>query len=199
MEHLNHTLFLIINAPLHPSAAMLAFATFWAEHFILLMAPAFVLAWLRGTQAIRIALLQASGATLAALAINQLIGMAWQHPRPFMIGEGHTWLAHVADSSFPSDHLTVIWAVAFSLLWRPVTRKAGMALALLGLPVAWARIYLGVHYPLDMPGAAMVAYCSAALLFLAPPQRYLARTVAFATRIHRHLFARWIARGWIRN
>ena len=38
-------------------------------------------------------------------------------------------------------------------------------LALLGLPMAWARIYLGVHFPLDMVGAALVAVLSAWLCF----------------------------------
>lgn len=33
-----------------------------------------------------------------------------------MIGLGHTLITHAADSSFPSDHLTLLWAVAFSFL-----------------------------------------------------------------------------------
>jgi undecaprenyl-diphosphatase len=80
---------------------------------------------------------------IAGLLINQIIGLAWLHPRPFMIGLGHTLIPHVADSSFPSDHLTLWWAVAFSLALQRGPRIAGVALALLGVPIAWARIYLG--------------------------------------------------------
>jgi undecaprenyl-diphosphatase len=29
-------------------------------------------------------------ASVAGLLINQIIGLAWSHPRPFMIGLGHT-------------------------------------------------------------------------------------------------------------
>ena len=82
-----------------------------------------------------------------------------------MIGLGNTLIPHVADSSFPSDHLTLLWAVALSFLMHQRPRFAGVFLALLGLPMAWARIYLGVHFLLDMLGAALVAGISAWLCF----------------------------------
>jgi undecaprenyl-diphosphatase len=49
------------------------------------------------------------------LLINQVIILLWQHPRPFVIGLGHTYLAHAADSSFPSDHLTLLCIPVSSL------------------------------------------------------------------------------------
>jgi len=59
---------------------------------------------------------------------------------------------HAATGSFPSDHLTAQRVFA-GLLWLdPRTRRWGMVVALPGLPMAWARIYLGVHYPGDMMG-----------------------------------------------
>jgi membrane-associated phospholipid phosphatase len=48
------------------------------------------------------------------LAINQAIGLVWQHPRPFMAGIGHAWISHATDSSFPSDHTTVSFGVALA-------------------------------------------------------------------------------------
>ena len=136
----------------------------------------------------------ASGA--AGLLVVQLIGLVWQHPRPFMMDLGHTLIPHAADSSFPSDHLTLLWAVAFSFLAHQRTRLAGLALALLGLPVAWARIYLGVHFPLDMVGAAAVAaLCTWLCLRHA---RWLVEPVfQVASAIYHRLFAPLIRRGWI--
>ncbi|WP_421377146.1 phosphatase PAP2 family protein [Paraburkholderia sp. DD10] len=78
-----------------------------------------------------------------------------------MIDVGHTFIPHVADSSFPSDHLTLWWATVFSVLMQQGPRRAWSALALLGISIAWARIYLGVHFPFDMLGAAVVAALSA--------------------------------------
>ena len=115
-----------------------------------------------------------------------------------MIGLGHTLIPHAADSSFPSDHLTLLWAVAFSFLMHRSLRLAGMALALLGLPVAWARIFLGVHFPLDMVGAALVAVLCA-LLALREVRLYLPAAYSLAIRLHGHLFGNLIQRGWVRK
>jgi undecaprenyl-diphosphatase len=68
-------------------------------------------------------------------------------------GVGQAWISHAATGSFPSDHLTVQWVLAGMLLLNRRTRAWGAGIALLGLPMAWARIYLGVHYPGDMLGA----------------------------------------------
>lgn len=164
MEGLNQALFLMLNAPAHPSPLLLALARGLAEWIVWLVPLLLTLGWSRGDERLRKLLLGATASGLTGLLINQLIGLFWQHPRPFMIGLGHTFLRHGPDSSFPSDHLTLIWAVAFSLLSHPRFRAAGRFLVLLGLPVAWARIYLGIHFPLDMAGAALVALVSARLV-----------------------------------
>ncbi|RII25086.1 MAG: undecaprenyl-diphosphatase [Geobacter sp.] len=164
MEQMNQALFLMLNAPSHPNPLLLATAQGMAEWIVWLIPLMLTVGWLRGDEPRRRLLLEATASGLAGLLINQLIGLLWQHPRPFMIGLGHTFLSHVPESSFPSDHLTLIWAVAFSLLSHPRLRAAGRFLVILGLPVAWARIYLGVHFPLDMAGAAMVALVSARLI-----------------------------------
>lgn len=115
-----------------------------------------------------------------------------------MIGLGHTLIPHAADSSFPSDHLTLLWAVAFSFLMHSSSRVAGLALALLGLPVAWARIYLGVHFPLDMVGAAMVGGLSAWLAFR-EVRMYLPAAYLLTLSVHRSLFRKLIQIGWVRK
>ena len=196
MEDFDHALFLWLNAPEHPHALLLAVATFFAEYAIWVVPVLIGIGWLRGSEHTRKVLLEATASGLAGLLINQIIGLIWQHPRPFMIGLGHTFIPHAADSSFPSDHLTLLWAVAFSFLMHRRPRLAGMTLAVLGLPVAWARIYLGVHFPLDMLGAALVAALSSWLAFR-EMRFYLPPTYSLATRIHRILFGKLIALGWV--
>ena len=198
MEDLNHALFLWLNAPEHPSTLLLAIATFFAEYAIWTLPAIIGIGWLRGSEHTRKVLLEATASGLAGLLINQIIGLVWQHPRPFTIGLGHTLIPHAADSSFPSDHLTLMWAVAFSFLMHRSPRLAGMALAFLGLPVAWARIYLGVHFPLDMVGAALVAALSAWLTFR-EVRLYLPATYNLALQLHRILFGKLIQMGWVRK
>ena len=198
MEQLNQTLFLLLNAPAQPNASTLALAIFFAQYAIWVIPAAVGFGWLRGNERTRKLLLEATASGVVGLLISQIIGMAWLHPRPFMIGLGHTFLAHAPDASCPSDHLTLLWAVAFSFVAHRRARMVGLALALLGLPVAWARIYVGVHFPLDMAGAALVAAmsawlaCHGALWFMAPAYHGV-------TRIHQHLFAPLIRRGWVRR
>lgn len=161
MEKFNHTLFLFLNAPAEPSVFLLSFAKIMAEQIIWAVPLVLLAGWLFGTESTRKQMLAATASGLLGLMINQVIGLAWYHPRPFEIGLGHTMIAHATDSSFPSDHLTLMWSVACSFLLHEKMRIAGVLLALLGLPVAWARLYLGVHFPLDMAGAAFVAVLSA--------------------------------------
>jgi len=196
MENPNYALFLWLNAPENPTTLLLAVAGFFAEYAIWVIPVLIGIGWLRGNEHTRKILLEATASGLAGLLINQLIGLVWQHPRPFMIGLGHTFMPHAADSSFPSDHLTLLWAVAFSFLMHRRPRLAGMMLAVLGLPMAWARIYLGVHFPLDMLGAALVAALSAWLAFR-EVRLYLPPTYRLVTRIHRILLGKLIALGWV--
>ncbi|MDR3428255.1 undecaprenyl-diphosphatase [Silvimonas sp.] len=195
MEELNQALFLWMNAPAHPSAGTVLCATVLADYLIWLVPLLLVICWLCGNASTRCFATEAATAGLLALGLNQLIGLVWQHPRPFMIGVGHTLIQHVADSSFPSDHLTLLWAVAFSLALHPHLRRIGVALALTGLPVAWARIYLGVHFPLDMLGAAIVAALTAALC--RQPQRLMSWLFQWVEQCYRFVGQPLIRRGWI--
>jgi len=198
VENFNQTIFLMLNAPEHPGSLLLTIATLLADYAIWVVPFTIGLGWLRGGEHTRKILLEATVSGLAGLLMNQIIGLAWQHPRPLMIGLGHTLIPHAADSSFPSDHVTLLLAVAFTFLKHRSLRMAGLSLALLGLPVAWARIYLGVHFPLDMVGAALVAMLSAWLAFR-ERRRYLPITYSIAQRVHRICFGKLIQMGWVRE
>jgi undecaprenyl-diphosphatase len=159
MEALNTQLFLLLNAASGLHGAQLWVATALAEWVIWLIPLGLTSLWLLGEPSDQRAAVKALLAALLVLGLNQLIGLAWFHPRPFMLGIGHSYLAHVADSSFPSDHVSLLCAVGLAL-WTSASvwakRLAALLLAVTPL-VAWARIYLGVHFPLDMLGALAAA------------------------------------------
>ncbi|MEO6145490.1 MAG: undecaprenyl-diphosphatase [Sulfuriferula sp.] len=159
LEHFNTQLFLLLNAPAGLHGMSLWAATAIAEWLIWLVPTGLTALWLFGKINDQRAAVKALAAGLIALGVNQLIAMVWFHPRPFMAGIGHTYLAHAADSSFPSDHVTLLITVGLAL-WTSdsisARRFAGVLLAISPI-VAWARIYLGVHFPLDMVGALGVA------------------------------------------
>lgn len=198
MESLNQSLFLHLNAGAHPALWTLIVSSFLAEVAIGLIPVMLLLGWLRGTDSTRKVMLEAVASGTLAIVFNQLIDLVWQHPRPFMIGLGHTYLAHAADSSFPSDHLSLWWAVSFTLLLHRGTRLVGSAMSIAGLSVAWSRIYLGVHFPLDMVGAAVFAFVSASLCMLG--RMWLIDPIfPWAAALHRKLFGPLISRGWVQE
>jgi len=114
MEEFNQSLFLLINASTHPSTLLLNSAMLCAEALIFLIPGGLLLGWFRGGEQTRKLMLEAVACGIVGLSISMLFGVFWQHPRPFMIGLGTNFLAHSPDSSFPSDHLTLQWSVAFS-------------------------------------------------------------------------------------
>lgn len=171
MEGLNDSLFLMINAPLHPAAWTVTLAVLLANWAVPAIVLGFVALWIRAPARHRPALVTATLAMLAGEGCNQLAGMLVLEPRPFMAGLGHTLIAHVPDNSFPSDHATFVWCLGFSLIAvaRGRLRVAGWGLAGIGLGVAWARVYLGVHFPADMAGSAAVSLAMAGLAPVASP------------------------------
>ena len=198
MELWNTELFLLLNASDPPNYFARLLAVLLADYAIFLVPLMLVFGWLRGDASRRMLMLEATASGLFALLINQAIGLVWQHPRPFMVGLGHTLITHVADSSFPSDHLTLLLAVALSFMISARSLICGAVLLTLALPMAWARIYLGVHFPLDMAGAALVgAACAAAFYGL---RKGLIKPMLMpAERLYRRLFAPLIHRGWVRR
>ncbi|WP_290969686.1 undecaprenyl-diphosphatase [Herbaspirillum sp.] len=185
-----------INAGADTPGWQIGVATGLADYLIYLIPLCLLGAWLWGGRGQRLVLLNALAVTMIALGVNQLIGLLWTHPRPFMIGLGHTWIAHAADSSFPSDHVTVFASVGLSLLLGGM-RVPGLVTLLLGMPVAWARIFLGVHFPLDMAGAVVVA--AAVCLLAAPAWRSMGGALTdLCERLYRKLLSRPIAAGWFR-
>lgn len=158
----NRDVFLLINAPAAPDPLVVLTATFLANDAVFLVMALLVALWIWGGAEGRAGLLSSVLVTAAALGVNQLLGMLWFEPRPFMAGIGRTLLAHAPDNSFPSDHGTFLWSVGFSLIATAASRRWGVAVALVGVAVAWARIYLGVHFPGDMAAAALVGLSAAA-------------------------------------
>ncbi len=199
-EQLNLILFSAMNAHAGLAGWQLGGAIFAAEWLILLVPAFLVWLWVRGDAHQREAAVRAFLAAGCALTLNMLIGLLWYNPRPFVAEVGHTFLYHDPDSSFPSDHATSMFSVALVLAFSQVraARRLGLLLLPLAPVVAWSRVYIGVHWPLDMIGALAVSAGMALLFQTRIAALACGIVVPLMERIYRRVLARPIARGWFR-
>ncbi len=157
----NVSLFHLINASATPNGAVVLVAKALAEFAPWLVIVILISYWLFGTVDRRRSLMIAGVALGLGLAVNFSIAFTVYVPRPFEFGMGNTIMAHIPETSFPSDHVTFLWSLGFGLLVTRPLRGLGVAIAGLGLATAWARIYLGVHFPLDMAASLGISLASA--------------------------------------
>ncbi len=104
-----------------------------------------------------------------ALAFAQLIAHAVDEPRPFeALPNVLLLIPHGADAGFPSDHSVMAGAIAAGLFL--VWRALGWVTSLFALLLAFARVYVGVHYPQDvLAGLALGVVVVVLLGFLVRP------------------------------
>lgn len=161
MQPLNIALFQWLAAGTAPNAQLLGFARLAAEgaSWVCLALLAWA-AWRQPTQR-TYAMATLAAAAVAALAAHALAG-ALNLPRPFAAGLSPSYIEHGARGSLPSAHASVMFTVALVLCLRPALRKVGLAVFVIALVTAWARIYVGVHFPLDIAaGLALAAVVTA--------------------------------------
>lgn len=86
---------------------------------------------------------------LVALGVNQFLVAAVAEPRPYTImPHALVLVAPSTDYSFPSDHAVMAGAVAAGLLLA--NRKLGLVAVVLAALMAFTRVYVGAHFPLDV-------------------------------------------------
>lgn len=201
MEELNRSLFLWINAIPTSPGWIISLAVFFARELIAIVPLLIVALWLWGAEghvgAQRMLVIKTAIALLCAVVISWCMGNLFPHPRPFVIGLGHQYLQHSPDNSFPSNHGTAIFTFALAFLfWH--RRWSGAVLIIIGLAIAWSRVYLGVHWPMDMVGGFLVAAIACLITQIVwhfCGQRLLQNILT----LYRIIFAFPIRKGWVCN
>ncbi len=120
--------------------------------------------WFKGRDEKEVALLAATG-IIVSLIISTGISSVYYHPRPFAIGAANPLFGHEADSSFPSDATTAMFSLAFMILlvrWY----RSGSILVVLASLLGLARIFCGVHWPLDILGGIVVGFIGSYITFV---------------------------------
>jgi len=79
---------------------------------------------------------------------------------------------HSPETSFPSDHATLMFAAAFYLLLGRCWAGCGIPLLTVSVLTTWGRVYSGIHFPADIAGSLAVGLMSVGLT------RLLAKRIA---------------------
>jgi undecaprenyl-diphosphatase len=123
-----------------------------------------------------------SGFASAALgyAVAFVIHHAWARPRPYMTHHiSHPW-SNSTDASFPSDHATVSFAIAFAVLaFDPL---AGAIFVVIAAIIAVGRLFIGAHYPSDIVTGLVIGLVAAAVVVRLLP-RFVSWVVSHVERV----------------
>ena len=154
-----------------------ALMAFFARYALELYAVLFIAAWFtlpKNNLKHRHALVVAGFAGILALAINYLIAHVWYRPRPFVVLPAGTYtklIPHVADASFPSDHTAGGFGFA-AASWGKGAKWISYAFTILGVIVAIARVYVGVHWPTDVLAGVLVGTLAGKVMWKLSPLLY---------------------------
>ena len=115
-----------------------------------------------------------------ALAVNRSIAAVWARKRPFLAHHiAHPWI-NSHDASFPSDHSSASFAIAFAVLtFDPL---AGALFLVFAIVIALGRLFIGAHYPSDV-AAGLVVGALSALVVVRLGRRLVATAVRLVERV----------------
>lgn len=104
----------------------------------------------------RVGVLALVSLLFSALIDNVILKNVVARTRPYDVIEGLTSLVGAQkDYSFPSGHTGSAFAAA-GVMFRGLTKKFGIPILVFACLMGLSRLYVGVHYPSDVLGGALI-------------------------------------------
>jgi undecaprenyl-diphosphatase len=187
-------LFLHINALAGKVAFIDGLIKGFSNDYFALVTSCLILVWIwfgtrSGTdrqnmqKAVLVAAISIGLTSLLVLISNEL----YFRTRPFNAlppGSVNLIFYRPTDSSFPSNLASVLFALAWPIFIK--NKREGSLMLGIALLAGFGRVYMGVHYPLDILGGAAFGFVGALLAFgairlISPIERFLMKLLRFAS------------------
>lgn len=111
----------------------------------------------------KVAALAGGASAGLSLLINQVIGnLIWHRARPYETHPQVYHLSHSHDPSFPSDHASAAFGIAFGIYF--VDKRVGRFFIGVATLIAAGRILVGAHYLTDVIASLVVSAIAAYLV-----------------------------------
>ena len=126
--------------------------------------PIVVAMLLFGKPGTRLLALELAALFIVGIAAGEVLKYAVYRPRPYETISGIvTRVATDTDSSFPSGHALIVSIGAVFALLKFKNKVVSVLLTVEAAVVCYSRIYVGLHYPLDVVGGVLLGTAIACL------------------------------------
>ncbi|MDM5337216.1 undecaprenyl-diphosphatase [Fictibacillus enclensis] len=159
----NNETFRSINQLADPLSALNPFMVFLAEYMLYMLGIVLIGYFLTRSKRNRLMVVFAIVSCLVAEIFGRLAGLFYSHHQPFsVLPDANQLIEHAIDNSFPSDHSIIFFSVCTVLLL--FKRKTGAIWMFIACCVAISRVWVGVHYPVDVVTGGLLGIFSAVLV-----------------------------------
>jgi undecaprenyl-diphosphatase len=165
-----------------------------AEYMVYFLAIATLLLWFSSKKKNRMMVLCAMVSFLFAEIGGKIAGILHSNYQPFEeLLNVNKLIEKAVDNSFPSDHTILFFSICLSFyLFK---RGIWLFWVILALIVGISRIWVGVHYPMDVFVGAFIATMSSILVYFTLPKlkltnQFLAYYEDLEQRLSRKVFSK---------
>lgn len=164
--NIDYQLFKLVNQFAGNNDLLDQFVIYFSKFGPILFVAVFIALWFKQTgnqyENRRLVLFALLIATVT-IVFNKVIEISFFRERPFVNYDVNLLSSKTADDpSFPSNHAGGAFALAIAMFWK--YRKAGAVFLVFAFFMALSRLYIGVHFPLDVTVGALIALLVALLI-----------------------------------